>query len=140
VSIFGPNAFDSDRHVGRVCGATVERRRGREPGQAKNLGGTVVALARADRECVESLTMAKATEEAYVVRAEWDDEAEVWVATSDEVPGLVTGADTLEELIQKLRVMVPEMLEANGVLSPDAAAQAVFTVIAQRTEHPRAVA
>ena len=100
----------------------------------------VVALAWEDRECVESLTMAKAAGEAYVVHAEWDDEAEVWVATSDEVPGLVTGADTLEELIRKLRVMVPEMLEANAVLSPEAAAQAVFTVIAQRTEHPRAVA
>jgi len=26
----------------------------------------------------------------YFVRAEWDEEAKVWVATSDDVPGLVT--------------------------------------------------
>lgn len=32
------------------------------------------------------------------VRAEWDEEARVWVATSDDVPGLVTEADTVEDL------------------------------------------
>ena len=48
------------------------------------------------------------------IRAEWDDEANVWVATSDDVPGLATEADTLEELSTKLRVMVPELLDANG--------------------------
>ena len=29
----------------------------------------------------------------YFVRAEWDEEAKVWVATSDDVPGLVTEAE-----------------------------------------------
>jgi hypothetical protein len=48
-----------------------------------------------------------------VVRAEWDEEARVWVATSDDVPGLVTEADTTEALIAKLQVMVPELLELN---------------------------
>jgi hypothetical protein len=48
------------------------------------------------------------------IRAEWDDDAEVWVATSDDVPGLVTEADTLEGLSAKLHVMVPELLDANG--------------------------
>jgi predicted RNase H-like HicB family nuclease len=49
----------------------------------------------------------------YSVRADWDGEAEVWVATSQEVPGLCTEAATLEALAAKLRVMVPELLEAN---------------------------
>lgn len=84
--------------------------------------------------------MAKAEGEPYVVHADWDDEAGVWVASSDDVPGLVTGADTLEALVEKLRVMVPEMLELNGVLSPVAAAQARFKLIAERVEHARAVA
>jgi predicted RNase H-like HicB family nuclease len=44
----------------------------------------------------------------------WDKEAEVWVAESDDVPGLVTEAATMEELSRKLDVMIPEMLEANG--------------------------
>ena len=48
------------------------------------------------------------------IRAEWDAEASVWVATSDDVPGLATEADTLEALSAKLDVMVPELLQANG--------------------------
>jgi len=48
------------------------------------------------------------------IRAEWDDEAQVWVATSDDVPGLATEEKTLEGLIQKLKIMIPELLEANG--------------------------
>ena len=76
----------------------------------------------------------------YTVRANWDDEASVWVATGDDVPGLVTEAATLEQLMEKLRVMVPEILELNGVLPADAAALAPFKVIAERLEQPRAVA
>ena len=52
-----------------------------------------------------------------LVRAFWDDEADVWVATSDDVPGLATEADTVEQLRDKLLVMIPELLEANNVLS-----------------------
>ncbi len=50
----------------------------------------------------------------FFVRAEWDDEAMVWVATSDDVPGLATENETFEGLIEKLKVMIPELLEANG--------------------------
>ncbi len=55
----------------------------------------------------------------YFVRAEWDDEAAVWVATSDDVPGLVTEAPTLEALDAKLKIMVPELLQANGCMPAD---------------------
>jgi predicted RNase H-like HicB family nuclease len=48
------------------------------------------------------------------VKAEWDAEAGVWVAESDDVPGLATGADTFEELIAKLKLVIPELLEENG--------------------------
>ncbi len=47
------------------------------------------------------------------VRAEWDEIAHVWVATSDDVPGLATEEDNLEKLIGKLKVMIPELLDAN---------------------------
>lgn len=50
------------------------------------------------------------------IRAEWDEEAGVWVATSDDVPGLATEAETIEALSQKLECLVPELLEANGCL------------------------
>jgi len=51
----------------------------------------------------------------FFVRAEWDEEASVWVATSDDVPGLATEAETLEALCTKLERMIPELLEANGI-------------------------
>jgi len=50
------------------------------------------------------------------VEAFWDEEAQVWVASSTDVPGLVTEADTMEHLMQKLKVMIPELLHANGLL------------------------
>ena len=50
-----------------------------------------------------------------VIRADWDHEADVWVATSVELPSLVTEADTLEALRLKLRTMIGELLELEGV-------------------------
>ena len=50
-----------------------------------------------------------------LVRADWDDEARVWVADSDDVPGLATEAETVEALVAKVKVMIPELLELNGV-------------------------
>ena len=54
----------------------------------------------------------------FVVRAHWDDDASVWVAESDDVPGLATEAETAEALIHKLEVIIPELLEANGLREP----------------------
>jgi predicted RNase H-like HicB family nuclease len=56
---------------------------------------------------------------AFKVTAFWDPEASVWVAESEDVPGLVTEANTVEQLVTKLRTMVPELLEVNSVLSAD---------------------
>jgi predicted RNase H-like HicB family nuclease len=72
--------------------------------------------------------------EQYTVRCEWDPDARVWVATSDNVPGLATGADTLDKLIEKLKVVIPDLLEANGLLEPDQQGDIPFTVIAKRHE------
>jgi predicted RNase H-like HicB family nuclease len=38
-------------------------------------------------------------ERVYVVHCTWDAEAAVWVVESDDVPGLATGADTLDALV-----------------------------------------
>ena len=65
------------------------------------------------------------------VRAEWDEEAQVWVASSDDVPGLATEESTIEGLIEKLKVMIPELLEANGE-STDA--QVPFEILTRRFE------
>ena len=52
-----------------------------------------------------------------LVRAEWDDEAKVWVASSTDIGGLATEAATLEELRDKVLVMVHELAELNGLSS-----------------------
>ena len=53
----------------------------------------------------------------YEIRAQWDSEAGVWVAESEDVPGLVAEADSPNVLVQKLRTLIPELLELNGVPS-----------------------
>ncbi|WP_186087394.1 DUF1902 domain-containing protein [Burkholderia gladioli] len=50
------------------------------------------------------------------VSAFWDAEARVWVAESDDVPGLITEAETMDALAQKLKTLIPELLDENGYL------------------------
>jgi predicted RNase H-like HicB family nuclease len=47
------------------------------------------------------------------IRAQWDDEAQVWVATSDDVPGLATEAPSIEALVERLRAIIPELMALN---------------------------
>lgn len=54
-----------------------------------------------------------------LVNALWDDEAEVWVATSDDVHGLATEAQTREHLMEKRRGLVPQLLEVSGLQVDD---------------------
>ena len=53
----------------------------------------------------------------YEILAQWDRDAGVWVAESEDVPGLVAEADSPNVLAQKLRTLIPELLELNGVPS-----------------------
>ena len=64
-----------------------------------------------------------------LVKAVWDEEAAVWVATSDDVPGLVTEADSFDRLMQKLKVLIPEMLDENGYA--DGVGTHLFKVVAE---------
>jgi predicted RNase H-like HicB family nuclease len=50
-----------------------------------------------------------------VIHADWDPEASVWVATTNDLRGLVTEADTMEELRAKLPGMILDLLEEYGV-------------------------
>lgn len=52
------------------------------------------------------------------VTALWDGEAQVWVASSTELPGLVTEAEGLDSLRAKIDDLVPELLEASGQIVP----------------------
>jgi len=71
------------------------------------------------------------------IRAEWDEEAKVWVASSDDVPGLATEEETLEGLISKLKIMIPELLEANG---SDVTQDVPFELLTRRFEVAQPIA
>ena len=55
---------------------------------------------------------------SIVVRADWDDEARVWVATSTEIDGPAIEADTLEALGDKVGGAVLDLIEMNGISRP----------------------
>lgn len=55
--------------------------------------------------------------QSIVVRATRDAEAGVWVATSDDVPGLVAEADTFDELRDTVLTRISELIELNGSTS-----------------------
>jgi predicted RNase H-like HicB family nuclease len=49
------------------------------------------------------------------VNVQWDDDAGVWIATSDDIPGLCIQADSFDELIDIANQFAPELLELNKV-------------------------
>lgn len=49
----------------------------------------------------------------YVITLSWDPEAAVWIATSDDIPGLVMESGSLDALIERVRFVAPELVEAN---------------------------
>ncbi|PSB27785.1 DUF1902 domain-containing protein [Stenomitos frigidus] len=70
----------------------------------------------------------------YQVDAVWDNDASVWVATSDDVPGLATEADTIEALSRKLRDLIPDLLVLNHVIAADYAGAIAVQLTSHRQE------
>ena len=58
----------------------------------------------------------------YEIDYAWDDEAAVWIATSRDVPGLVLESSSLDALVERVRIAVPELVRLNGT-SPHAVLQ-----------------
>ena len=50
----------------------------------------------------------------YTVKLFWDSDASVWVATSDDIRGLVLESGSLDVLIERVRMAVPELLKLNN--------------------------
>ncbi|MGH8478825.1 MAG: DUF1902 domain-containing protein [Gammaproteobacteria bacterium] len=73
------------------------------------------------------------------IQADWDDDATVWLAISDDVPGLATEAETLEQLIEKLKIMVPELLDSNGYPGDDESAVPFEVVTKRASAAPRRI-
>jgi len=72
------------------------------------------------------------TKLSILVRAIWDEEAGVWVATSEDVPGLVAEAETTQALEEKLECLIPILLEENGRL-PKQTAEVPLFILHERT-------
>ena len=51
----------------------------------------------------------------FNVKVTWDAEAEMWVADSDDIPGLAAEAPDDKALWRKLETLIPELLILNHV-------------------------
>jgi hypothetical protein len=73
-------------------------------------------------------------QKVYKIESFWDSEARVWVAESDDVPGLVIEADTIEALTAKLREMIPELLLLNNIVAVEYVGNITFELVCHRQE------
>ena len=51
---------------------------------------------------------------SYRIKMLWDNDAAVWIATSQDVPGLVLESGSFDALLERIRYAVPELIELNG--------------------------
>lgn len=49
----------------------------------------------------------------YFAAISWDEEAGVWYVSETDFPGLVAEAETQQQLVQKIRALVPDLCDAN---------------------------
>lgn len=50
----------------------------------------------------------------YIINLDWDSEACVWIATSDDIPGLVLESGSFDALVERVRFAAPELLALNN--------------------------
>ena len=53
--------------------------------------------------------------QTFAINAYWDAEAQVWIATSDDVSGLVLEDRTYEGVLREARLAIPDLLECGGI-------------------------
>lgn len=51
----------------------------------------------------------------YLVKFEYDSEAGVWIATGENVTGLILESESLDKLIERVLDVVPELVELNNL-------------------------
>ncbi len=66
-------------------------------------------------------------DDVFTVEARWYED--MWVATSDDIPGLAVEACDLNELCGLLRVIIPELLEENSHLVEQRNLPVIFTSV-----------
>ena len=65
----------------------------------------------------------------YIVDLTWDNEAAVWIATSEDITGLALESGSLDALIERVRFAAPELLALNGI------SQEVFSMCFRSERH-----
>jgi hypothetical protein len=51
---------------------------------------------------------------SIIIKARWDNDAGVWIATSEDVHGLVVEADSWPDMIREVHLILPDLLELLG--------------------------
>lgn len=46
----------------------------------------------------------------YIINLTWDSESNVWIATSDDIPGLVLESGSFDALLERIRFAAPELI------------------------------
>lgn len=50
----------------------------------------------------------------YIINLTWDEESKVWIATSDDIPGLVLESGSFDALLERIRFAAPELIALNA--------------------------
>lgn len=66
----------------------------------------------------------------YVVNLTWDSEACVWIAESNDIPGLILESGSFDALLERVRYAIPELLELNNSTSK----APILTFVSKRQE------
>jgi predicted RNase H-like HicB family nuclease len=75
----------------------------------------------------------------FIIKAEWDAEAQVWVAESDDVPGLAAEAKSIEALRPKILAMIADLIEENDMkVDGDDIAIHIIARSTERMANPKA--
>ncbi|MDR0464705.1 MAG: DUF1902 domain-containing protein [Treponema sp.] len=56
----------------------------------------------------------------YDIMMTWDDEASVWIAESNDIPGLILESSSFDNLIERVKSAIPSLLEQDGKTFPQA--------------------
>lgn len=54
-----------------------------------------------------------ALKKIYQIHLQWDAEGAVWIAESEDIPGLATEAATVHDLMERVSLIVPELIRDN---------------------------
>ena len=66
---------------------------------------------------LEAQTLELTVIDGYKIQLVWDDEAKVWMATSEDIQGLILEDESSGMLIQRVKSAALELIELNGMSS-----------------------